>query len=166
MQTETNKLHLLPLSIPSNESQGPLLFAIHSSIAFSNHTICIDGIWRPFFAGKVAVDLYEFNVKTCHWKLLKTRYGSLNSQIVSCSLINDSTVLMFLKSRHLNKGYRLKLKSMTMDTAPNSFSRVFTGDEHVYMKSMKISKEMERLGEFSLLNTTNNSIVLIGGVYN
>ena len=162
MQTETTKLHLLPLSIPSNESQGPLLFAIHSNIVFTNHTVCENGVWKPFFPGKVAMDLYEFDVKMCHWKLLKTRYGNLNSQIVSCALINDSTFLMFLRSRHLNKEYRMKLKSMAMDTAPNSFSRNFTGDDE---RRMNIPKEVNRLTEFSLLSTANNSIALIGGVY-
>ena len=89
------QLDMLPLPIPSNETQGPLLFAIHSSIPMTYRPISIVPFEKQFFAGKLAVDLHEFDVSTGHWKLLKTRYGNLNSQIVSCSLINDSTFIVF-----------------------------------------------------------------------
>ena len=148
---QNRKSDLYPLLTPSNETQGSLIFEVHSSSYFTHSS-----------AAKLALDLYRFDVEKCNWKLLKRKYANIKSRVISCTPISDSTLLMFLSSRHEHKGYRLKLISINICTTPKSFLGVFTGDGQ---RRIKIPKEVEQLNGFSLVNLTNDSILLIGGRY-
>ena len=153
MDVQNAKLDLFPLMTTSAKNQEPLVFGIYSRIPSRSIEL---PLYNRLIAGKIAVDLY--GLEKCHWKLLKTRYANINSQILSCTAISESTLLMFLNTRNEGMGYRLKLISINLDTVPNSFLRVFAGHGQ---RRMNIPERLQRLCEFSLLNLTNDSIVLI-----
>ena len=145
-------------AFPSTKIQGPLLFGFHSGMSFRSDL----SVYQRPIAGKVAVDLCVFDVEKSRWKLLKTRYAKISGRIMLCSAISDSTLLMFLITRRKGKGYKLKLISISMDAVPNQFYRLFIGNgQH----RIKMPKELQQLSEFSMVNVTNNSILLIGGSY-
>ena len=155
MRVEEENLDMFPVAFPSTEIQGALLFGLYSRsyISASENHIAEHSI---------AVDLYVFDVEMSHWKLLKTRDAKLNGRVMLCSAISDSTLLTFLRTSRKGKGYQTKLISISMDTVPNSFFRLFTGNDP---RSIKMPEELHQLSEFSMLNLTNNSILLIGGSY-
>ena len=62
---------LYPLLTPSNETQGSLIFEVHSSSYFTHSS-----------AAKVALDLYGFDVEKCNWKLLMRKYANIKSQVI------------------------------------------------------------------------------------
>ena len=155
INVENAKLNLFPFSTISTCIQGHLLFGVHSRVPSR-----FGGRWNRSIFDKVAVDLYGFNVEKCYWRYLETRYADINSRIIACSAISDSTLLMFQSTNVEGMGYRLKLISICVESVLNSFSTVFSGQ-----RRLNIPEEVQRLSGFSLLNLTNNSIVLIGGRY-
>ena len=160
-ETENKKVDLFPFLALSTETQGPLVFGVHSRIASRS------GV--PFYnrqiGGKIEVNIYNFDVIKCRWTLLKTIHANVNGQIITCSAISDSTLLMFLSTGNDEKVYRLELVCINiidMHTAPNSFLRAFMGYSS---RRMDVPEELQRLKDFSLLNITNSCILLIGGKY-
>ena len=153
INVENAKLHLFPLLTMSTAVQGPLLFGVHSRTP------------SRYFRGvaeRVAVDLHGFDADKCCWKHLKTRYVNINGQMIICSVLNDSTLLMFHSTGHEGIYYKLKLISICVDTVPNSYLNVFTGHGK---RRMNIPEEIQQLSDFSVLTLSNDSIALIGGRY-
>ena len=160
INVENAKLDLFPLLTISTGIQGPLLFGVHSRIRI------VSRIGVPFYnnsiAGRVAVDLYGFDVDKCSWKHLKTRYANIKNRIIMFSALSDSTLLIFQSTRKEGIGYSLELISICLDTDPHSSLKDSTGHGQ---RRINIPEEVQRLRDFSLLTLTNNSIVLIGGRY-
>ena len=154
---ENTKLHMFPLLTMSKGIQGPLLFGVHSRIPYRYFR----GV-QGSMTERVAVDLYGFEADKCCWKHLKTRYANINGQMIICSAINDSTLLMFQSTEKEGIGYSLKLISVCVDTVPNSYLNVFTGHGQ---RRMNIPEEVQQLSDFSFLTLSNDSIALIGGRY-
>ena len=93
---------------------------------------------------------------------MKTRYVNINGQMIICSALNDSTLLMFQSTEKEGIRYSLKLMSVCVDTVPQSYLNVFAGHGK---RCLNIPEEVQQLSDFSFLTLSNDSIALIGGRY-